>query len=258
MHMSVSLSNAIYGALFALGIVGNISVMLAATRKSTHKVINVYLGHLVAADTLHLMSIPPLIHLSIVNTWTWGTAACKAYYMAHYINWTASIFIITAMAFDRYVAVVEPRNCQNRVRTRRFAWCLLTILWALSFLLMSPIGALADVIEWRVDRGEVSNGTEGQPRNVSYMYSCGHRGPSSPENRSSLVATAGNVTTLHENARLQAIDLLKKRAVQLLRSELLMAVYNFTVCCLLPSVFIGVFYFRILRKVGWLEKRVFW
>uniref|UniRef100_A0A1I8JJ09 Protein kinase domain-containing protein n=2 Tax=Macrostomum lignano TaxID=282301 RepID=A0A1I8JJ09_9PLAT len=216
---------AVYGGILVFGLFGNAAVVLTAAKQNTaHKAVNIYLGHLAVADILHLLSILPLMHLASVQSWVWGEAACKAYYMINYLNWTASIFIITAMGFDRFVAVVLPGQSQ-RLRSRRFAWGLLLCLWSLSGLLVSPIGVSSSVTTW----GEGENAT----------YSCGHILFDSFD--------ASNGSSIGEDPNPDAW--FTRQIKGIVQNEFSFAMYNLVVGCAVPLTLLTAFYGLIIHKV---------
>ncbi|KAL1271304.1 hypothetical protein QQF64_030320 [Cirrhinus molitorella] len=128
----------ILGVCFLVGTPGNLLVVwtiLKHVKQRSHTVLLIL--HLAAADLLVLITLPLWIY-SLAHTWVFGEAACKV--MAYIINvcMFCSIFIITIMSVERFLAVRYPLKMlywQNRMPMSR----TLAVTWALSFILGIPV-----------------------------------------------------------------------------------------------------------------------
>ncbi|PAA57924.1 hypothetical protein BOX15_Mlig004520g3 [Macrostomum lignano] len=231
---ALAVYDTVLGALFVLGFAGNLLVLVViCSLKAAHTVTNIYLINLAIADSLHLLSIPPFIHLSIIKSWVWGTIGCKLYFLMHFANSNVSIYIIMAMSFDRFKAVVSPFS-SARYRTKKFAVILVVCMWLLSALIVSPIYLNAYVQTWIIPAsGE--NATADHENNgtledrVWISRSCQHLPPGSVNHSEGL---------------------LKK----LFTDPYYFSRYIFVTGCVLPGLLLCTFYFLILRKL-WLMKR---
>jgi hypothetical protein len=75
-----------------------------------------YIGALCIVDFLMSLSLPPAILDSIIGFWMFGTVICKLHHVFGSVGRIVSTFLITAMSFDRYVAVCHPYKSYYRSR----------------------------------------------------------------------------------------------------------------------------------------------
>ncbi|KAL2077773.1 hypothetical protein ACEWY4_027277 [Coilia grayii] len=115
---------AIYALIFLLGMAGNGLVLMVLCRNSVRRTVaNTYLFNLALSDLLFLLSLPFwAVYYSLDYHWAFGSLMCKVCSAALALNLYASIFFITCMSVDRYLAIVRPlrsqgcrRLCQARV-----------------------------------------------------------------------------------------------------------------------------------------------
>ncbi|XP_067306818.1 leukotriene B4 receptor 1 [Pseudorasbora parva] len=127
----------ILGVCFLVGTPGNLLVawtILKYVKQRSHTVLLIL--HLAAADLLVLITLPLWIY-SLVRSWVFGEAACKA--MVYIINacMYSSVFIITIMSVERFLSVRYPFT-SIRWRKQTLNKVLLMI-WMASFLLSIPV-----------------------------------------------------------------------------------------------------------------------
>ncbi|KAK7170400.1 hypothetical protein R3I94_000583 [Phoxinus phoxinus] len=128
----------ILGVCFLVGTPGNLLVVwtiLKYVKQRSHMVLLIL--HLAAADLLVLITLPLWIY-SLARSWVFGKAACKA--MVYIINacMYSSVFIITIMSVERYLAVRYPLKMmywQNKTSMSK----ILAVTWILSFILGIPV-----------------------------------------------------------------------------------------------------------------------
>ncbi len=128
----------ILGVCFLVGTPGNLLVVwtiLKHVKQRSHTVLLIL--HLAAADLLVLVTLPLWIY-SLARSWVFGEAACKA--MVYIINacMYSSVFIITIMSVERFLAIRYPIKMlywQNRMSMSR----ILAVTWILSFILGIPV-----------------------------------------------------------------------------------------------------------------------
>ncbi|XP_051756194.1 leukotriene B4 receptor 1 [Ctenopharyngodon idella] len=128
----------ILGVCFLVGTPGNLLVVwtiLKHVKRRSHTVLLIL--HLAAADLLVLITLPLWIY-SLARSWVFGEAVCKA--MVYIINacMYSSVFIITIMSVERFLAVRYPLKMlywQNGTSLSR----ILPVTWILSFILGIPV-----------------------------------------------------------------------------------------------------------------------
>lgn len=115
---------------FAVGVPGNGFVIWTICRHMKQRSSPVVLIlNLAIADILVLVTLPLWIY-SFANTWLFGTAACKALVFVVYCNMYASIFLITTLSLERFVAVFRPFAVQQR--TKMSTHLVMLLIWLLS------------------------------------------------------------------------------------------------------------------------------
>ncbi|CAB3398034.1 unnamed protein product [Caenorhabditis bovis] len=134
-----------YSILFVVGTLGNTAVLsyvffITRSLKSSVTALGntfIYIVALCAVDLLVTISIPFSLSNTILNNWVFGELGCKVHWALELSNKMCSTFILTALAFDRYMAICHPEN--KRVHEMRHTLCITTILAGLSFCLISPV-----------------------------------------------------------------------------------------------------------------------
>lgn len=128
----------ILGLSFLVGAPGNLLVIwtiLRHIKQRSHTIVLIL--HLAVADLLVLITLPLWIY-SLVFSWVFGEAFCKA--MAYLINacMYSSVFLITVLGMERFVAVRYPFTSTVWKRQKAFHKVLLA-LWISAFLFSIPV-----------------------------------------------------------------------------------------------------------------------
>ncbi|KAM9410224.1 leukotriene B4 receptor 1 [Pholidichthys leucotaenia] len=128
----------ILGLSFLFGAPGNLLVIwtiLRHVKKRSHTVVLIL--HLAVADLLVLITLPLWIY-SLAHSWIFGEASCKA--MVFMINacMYCSVFLITLMSVERFVAVRYPFASADWKRKQALNKVLLA-LWTAAFLFSVPV-----------------------------------------------------------------------------------------------------------------------
>ncbi|XP_007537578.2 leukotriene B4 receptor 1 [Erinaceus europaeus] len=131
-----------------VGLPGNSFVVwsiLARMRKRSVTALLVL--NLAVADLAVLLTAPVFLHSLAHKAWVFGVFGCR---LCHYIcgvSMYASVLLITAMSLDRSLAVARPFVSQ-KLRTKAIAWRVLAGIWAVSFLLATPVIVYRNVHKW--------------------------------------------------------------------------------------------------------------
>ncbi|XP_042294181.1 leukotriene B4 receptor 1-like [Sceloporus undulatus] len=116
---------------FGVGVPGNSFVVWTICRRMKRRPSTVILIlHLAIADLLVLVTMPIWIY-SFANTWLFRIVACKALVFAVYCSMYASIFLITALSLERFVAVFYPFAVQ-RWKQKTITHLAVAVIWLLS------------------------------------------------------------------------------------------------------------------------------
>lgn len=92
---------------------------------------NIYIFNLAVADALVTTTMPFQSTDYLLSSWPFGEVACKVFISIDYYNMFTSIFTLTMMSVDRYVAVCHPIKALD-FRTPVKAKIINVIIWALS------------------------------------------------------------------------------------------------------------------------------
>uniref|UniRef100_A0A4W6BU58 Angiotensin II receptor, type 2 n=1 Tax=Lates calcarifer TaxID=8187 RepID=A0A4W6BU58_LATCA len=137
---------AIYSVICVLGTIANaLAVCVLAHASALRRTVaNTFMLNLCVSDLLFLLSLPLwAVYYSRGYSWPFGRLACKICGALHNLNLYASIFFITAMSIDRYLAIVHPLRSQSaRDPTRARLTCIL--VWFLACACSAPTLALRD------------------------------------------------------------------------------------------------------------------
>ncbi|XP_012722290.2 type-2 angiotensin II receptor [Fundulus heteroclitus] len=138
---------AIYSVICVLGTLGNALAVyvLACGNPLTRTVANTFMLNLCVSDLLFLLSLPFWAsYYSRGYSWHFGQVACKICGALLHLNLYASIFFITCMSVDRYLAIVHPFLSQ-RSRDCERARIVCVLVWVLAFACSAPNLALRDL-----------------------------------------------------------------------------------------------------------------
>ncbi|XP_061669929.1 leukotriene B4 receptor 1 [Syngnathoides biaculeatus] len=127
----------ILGLSFLVGTPGNLLVIWTILRHIKHRSHTVVLIlHLAVADLLVLITLPLWIY-SLAHSWVFGEISCKV--MGFLINacMYGSVFLITLMSVERFLAVRYPFASAEWKRQNTFRKVLL-FLWIAAFLFSVP------------------------------------------------------------------------------------------------------------------------
>lgn len=143
---------AIYTVICVFGTIANALAVcvLAHASASRRTVANTFMLNLCVSDLLFLLSLPMwAVYYSQGYNWPFGWVACKICGALHNLNLYASIFFITCMSVDRYLAIVRPLRSQSSRNTRR-ARLTCVVVWLLAVACTGPILYLRDTYRFEV------------------------------------------------------------------------------------------------------------
>ncbi|XP_072111107.1 type-1 angiotensin II receptor-like [Mobula birostris] len=129
----------IYTIIFVVGVLGNSMVMIViyCYLKLT-TVANIFLLNLALADLIFVITLPFwAAYTAMKYHWTFGNFLCKTSATVVLLNMNASIFLITCLSMDRYLAIVHPMKARTR-RTLVHAWVACIGVWVLAGLASLP------------------------------------------------------------------------------------------------------------------------
>ncbi|XP_059215581.1 mu-type opioid receptor isoform X2 [Centropristis striata] len=134
---------ALYSIVCVVGLVGNVLVMYIIVRYTKMKTAtNIYIFNLALADALVTSTLPFQSVNYLMGTWPFGDMLCKMVMSIDYYNMFTSIFTLTTMSIDRYVAVCHPVKALD-FRTPHNAKIVNVCNWILSSAIGLPVMFMA-------------------------------------------------------------------------------------------------------------------
>ncbi|XP_036617890.1 melanin-concentrating hormone receptor 1 [Trichosurus vulpecula] len=145
----------VFGIICLLGIVGNSMVIFTVVKKSKfhgcNNVPDIFIINLSVVDLLFLLGMPFMIHQLMGNgVWHFGETMCTLITAMDANSQFTSTYILTAMAIDRYLATVHPIS-STKFRKPSVATLVIGLLWALSFISITPVWLYARLIPFPGD-----------------------------------------------------------------------------------------------------------
>uniref|UniRef100_A0A8C1JHF7 Oxoglutarate receptor 1 n=1 Tax=Cyprinus carpio TaxID=7962 RepID=A0A8C1JHF7_CYPCA len=129
-----------YGAIFIIGVVGNITALLVYLVKvRPWKSSTIIMVNLVVTDLLFMICLPFLTYYySQYDSWMLGIIMCRFTRFIFHFNLYGSILFLTCLAIFRYVAVVHPMHA-NSIKQKRWGTLACILCWAVAVAEISPI-----------------------------------------------------------------------------------------------------------------------
>lgn len=129
----------LYAAVFLVGIAGNALLMGALIfKRRVQRLIDIFIVNLSASDFIFLITLPFWVDKEMSSgLWRAGSFLCKGSSYIISVNMYCTIFLLTCMSADRYLAVMHP-SMARRIRTKFYSITLCTSIWIISCLLGLP------------------------------------------------------------------------------------------------------------------------
>uniref|UniRef100_A0A673AM24 G-protein coupled receptors family 1 profile domain-containing protein n=1 Tax=Sphaeramia orbicularis TaxID=375764 RepID=A0A673AM24_9TELE len=129
----------LYLVVCIMGLAGNSLVIVAILKlDKMSSSTTVYIFNLALADGLFMVGLPFIASQNFQNDWMFGDVACKVVMVLDGINQFTSVFCLTVMSIDRYMALSNPLRFA-RWRTPRCAKVVSAVLWLFSLLTILPM-----------------------------------------------------------------------------------------------------------------------
>ncbi|KAG7254545.1 hypothetical protein CRUP_014642, partial [Coryphaenoides rupestris] len=106
---------------------------------------NIYIFNLALADALATSTLPFQSVNYLMGTWPFGDVLCKMVLSIDYYNMFTSIFTLTTMSIDRYIAVCHPNLLKICVFIFAFIMpvLIITVCYGLMILRLKSVRMLS-------------------------------------------------------------------------------------------------------------------
>lgn len=135
----VTIQTYIYSLICALGLVGNVLVLVTyAFYRKAKTMTDIFLVNVALADLLFVVALPLIIYNERYS-WSMGTWACKLLRAAYSINVYSSTLLLACISGDRYISIVKAtRSVRIQSQARVYSRLICVVIWLLAFILSSP------------------------------------------------------------------------------------------------------------------------
>ncbi|KAG2465010.1 GALR1 protein, partial [Polypterus senegalus] len=139
----------IFGLIFTLGVLGNSLVITVLARSKPGKprsTTNIFILNLSIADLSYLLfCIPFQSTVYMLPTWVLGAVICKFIHYFFTVSMLVSIFTLSAMSVDRYIAIVHSRK-SSVIRVARHALIGVIVIWIVSLAMAAPVAYHQNIV----------------------------------------------------------------------------------------------------------------
>ncbi|XP_068432067.1 galanin receptor type 1 [Clinocottus analis] len=140
----------IFALIFLLGVLGNSMVITVLARSKPgqpRSTTNIFILNLSVADLSYLLfCVPFQSTIYMLPTWVLGAFICKFIHYFFTVSMLVSIFTLSAMSVDRYVAIVHARKSSS-IRVARHAALGVLLIWILSLVMAAPVAHYQSIVE---------------------------------------------------------------------------------------------------------------
>lgn len=125
------LYSAVFSLVFVVGLLFNtVAVYIFACTLKLRNETTTYMMNLVVSDSLFVLSLPFRIVYFVRKEWIFSEVFCKISVALFYTNMYGSIFFLTCISIDRFLAIVHPFRSQT-IRTKRNAKLACLAVWTI-------------------------------------------------------------------------------------------------------------------------------
>ncbi|CAH2246960.1 type-1 angiotensin II receptor [Pelobates cultripes] len=129
----------VYSLIFIVGVFGNSLVIIVIYCYMKMKTVaSIFLMNLALADLCFVITLPLWAAYTAMHyNWPFGTFLCKVVSTATTMNLYTTVFLLTCLSIDRYLAIVHPMRSRVR-RTMMIARLTCIAIWLLAFVASFP------------------------------------------------------------------------------------------------------------------------
>ncbi|XP_041868511.1 galanin receptor type 1 [Melanotaenia boesemani] len=140
----------VFGLIFILGVLGNTLVITVLARSKPgqpRSTTNIFILNLSVADLSYLLfCVPFQSTIYMLPIWVLGAFICKFIHYFFTVSMLVSIFTLSVMSVDRYVAIVHARKASS-IRVGRHATLGVVLIWVVSLAMAAPVAHYQSIVE---------------------------------------------------------------------------------------------------------------
>ncbi|XP_062408647.1 lysophosphatidic acid receptor 6a [Sardina pilchardus] len=136
------LYSTVFSIVFVVGLITNVVAMyIFLCSLKLRNETTTYMMNLVVSDLLFVLTLPLRVFYFIQRDWPFGGTLCQLSVSLFYTNMYGSIFFLTCISVDRFLAIVYPFR-SRALRTKRNARIVCAGVWVLVLAASLPTGFL--------------------------------------------------------------------------------------------------------------------
>ncbi|XP_066565883.1 P2Y purinoceptor 11-like [Amia ocellicauda] len=161
----------VYGFECCVGFVCNVGAiffLLTRERPDWHTGV-IFSLNLAVCDLIYALTLPlPVVYYARGKHWIFGDPLCKVLRFVFTCNLYGSIFFITCISLNRYVAIVHPLFTNSHIKTKH-AKVVSVCVWILILVICSPIAKFASTpVSSNRTHCETASGKDDEESYLSY------------------------------------------------------------------------------------------
>ncbi|XP_076138400.1 lysophosphatidic acid receptor 6a [Alosa pseudoharengus] len=138
------LYSTVFSIVFVVGLITNVVAMyIFLCSLKLRNETTTYMMNLVVSDLLFVLTLPLRVFYFIQRDWPFGGTLCQLSVSLFYTNMYGSIFFLTCISVDRFLAIVYPFR-SRALRTKRNARIVCAGVWVSVLAASLPTGFLLD------------------------------------------------------------------------------------------------------------------
>ncbi|KAK2846705.1 hypothetical protein Q5P01_009704 [Channa striata] len=138
------LYSAVFSIVFVVGLITNVvAIYIFTCSLKLRNETTTYMMNLVVSDLLFVCTLPLRVFYFINQNWPFGSTLCKVSVSLFYTNMYGSMFFLTCISVDRFLAIVYPFRSKT-LRTKRNAKIVCAAIWVLVLSGSLPTGFMLD------------------------------------------------------------------------------------------------------------------
>ncbi|KAH9507548.1 hypothetical protein Btru_051427 [Bulinus truncatus] len=128
----------LYGSISLLAVIGNGLVILVIVKnRRMHTVTNIFIANLAVSDVIiGLFSIPFQFQAALLQRWVLANFMCSLAPFVQVVSVNVSIFTLSVIAVDRYIAVIHPFKAGC---SKKSAAIIISVIWAVGVGAAIPV-----------------------------------------------------------------------------------------------------------------------